>query len=180
METSYHLATLKECEPHEVLSAPHEIEAKAGDTMTVQGSKRELTDYARQDTLLNGALYWLHGFRVLDADGESVGLIDWIWADEVSGHGQFIGVRLRWLRGTALAMPVDGMRIDHHSSTVRVAYTTKQIKQGRRCSIDRALSEAQQCDIRTHYAPAQATVAGPARSRVARKPAPNAVSVRAR
>lgn len=144
--------------------------------MSEQDLKRELTGYPQPDTALDDQLYRFHGFRVLDVDGKSVGLIDWIWADEVSGHGQFIGVRLRWLRGAALAMPVDGMRIDRHISTVCVAYTKKQIKRARRCSIDCALTEGQQRDIRAHYAPSMVTMANQA----ARKPARNAVSVRAR
>ncbi|MDQ2743436.1 MAG: PRC-barrel domain-containing protein [Chloroflexota bacterium] len=148
--------------------------------MKVQVSTQELTDYPWQNATLDTTLYRLHGFRVLDVDGESVGQIDWIWADEVSGHGQFIGVRLRWLRGTALAVPIDGMRIDNHTSTVRVANTRKQIKQAGRCSIDRTLTEVQKCAIHAHYAPAPATVAAPARTPTARKPARNAVSVRAR
>jgi len=175
METSYHLATLKECEPQRVHFALHEIDAKAGDTVKVQVSKQELTECSRQDTLLDGSLYRLHGLRVLDINGIPVGRIDWIWADKVSGHGQFIGVRLRWLWGTVLAIPVDGMRIDRHTSTVRVAYTTKQIKQAHRRSIDCVLTAGQQCDIRAHYAPAPVAIAGPARNQVR-----NAVSVRAR
>lgn len=180
MEASYHLATLKECKSQRVLSARHEIDAKAGGIMSEQGLKRELTGYPQPDTALDDQLYRFHGWRVLDVDGRSVGLIDWIWADAMSGHGQFVGVRLRWLRGTALAMPIDGMRIDSHTSTVQVAYTRKQIKQARRCSIDRPLAEAEQCDIRVHYAPAIVTVAGAARNQAARKPARHAVSVRAR
>lgn len=175
METSCHLATLKECEPNGVLLAPHERDAKAGDSMNEQGLKRELPGYSQPDALLDDQLYRLHGFRVLDVDGKSVGQIDWIWADAVSGRGQFIGVRLRWLWGTALAIPVDGMRIDRHTSTVRVAYTKKKIKQAHRCSIDCALTDGQQRDIRAHYAPAPVAIAGPARNQVR-----NAVSVRAR
>jgi len=49
-------------------------------------------------------LYQFHNFQLLDADDKPVGLIDWIWADEASGQGGVIGLRLRWLRGTACAV----------------------------------------------------------------------------
>lgn len=148
--------------------------------MNEQVLKQEGTEYPRQDTLLDDALYQFHGFRVVDANGQSLGLIDWVWADAVSGHGEFIGVRLRWLRGTVLAIPTAGVRIDRQTSTVQVAYIRKQIKQARRCSIDRPLAEAVKCDIRAHYAPAHVTVAAPVRNQAARQSVRNMISVRAR
>ncbi|HEY8685793.1 MAG TPA: PRC-barrel domain-containing protein [Chloroflexota bacterium] len=84
--------------------------------------------------------YRLHSFQVLDANGEKVGIVDWIWTDLQTGRGEFLGVNLRWLRGTTRAIPTFGAEIDHETATIQVAYTAAQIKRARRFKIDRALT----------------------------------------
>ena len=107
---------------------------------------------------LTSKLYRFHSFRVVDVDGEAVGLVDWIWPDHMSGQGEFIGVQLRWLRGTARAVPARDVQIDLESSTVRVMYHKEQIKRALRFSIDREIPMDQKCDIYAHYRPAAAGV----------------------
>lgn len=97
-------------------------------------------------------VYRLHSFRVLDAAGKQVGIVDWIWTDEESGQGEFLGVRLHWLRGTARAIPCVGARIDHDRATIQVQYTTAQIERARRFKIDRSLAAREKRRICFHYA----------------------------
>ena len=96
-------------------------------------------------------VYRLHSFQVLDANGEKVGIVDWIWTDPKSGHGEFLGVNLRWLRGTTRAIPTYNAEIDHESATIRVAYTAAQIKRARRFKIDRALTVREKRGIYLRY-----------------------------
>jgi hypothetical protein len=107
---------------------------------------------------LTGKLYQFHSFRVLDADDRPVGIVDWIWSDDAGSAGEFIGVQLRWLRGTARAVPADRVQIDRQSATVRVAYGKDQIRQAPRFAIDRALTVEQKRSIRSHYRPSPSVV----------------------
>jgi hypothetical protein len=100
---------------------------------------------------LAGKMYRFHSFRVLDCNGEDVGLVDWIWSNEARDQGEFIGVQLRWLRGTARAVPANDIRIDLPTSTVRVAYTKEQITSAPRFSIDRDLTAFQKWAAHSHY-----------------------------
>lgn len=95
--------------------------------------------------------YQLHGLRLLDADGRKVGYVDWFWTDDGSIGSGYVGVRLRWLRGTAIAVPALGMHADSTSSTVRVAYKREQIVRAGRFSVTRALGEAEKRSIHAHY-----------------------------
>lgn len=88
----------------------------------------------------NSDVYRLHSFRVLDAEGKKVGIVDWIWTDQESGLGEFLGVNLHWLRGTTRPIPTLGAEIDHETRTIRVAYPAAQIKRARRFKIDRELT----------------------------------------
>jgi hypothetical protein len=97
-------------------------------------------------------VYRLHSFRVLDAEGKKVGIVDWVWTDQESGHGEFLGVRLHWLRGTARAIPSLGAGIDLETSTIRVAHTAAQIERARRFKIDRKLTAREKRRICLHYA----------------------------
>jgi hypothetical protein len=135
------------------LCALDEIEPSAAKQVWAQAPSR---------TALVGKLYQFHGFRVLDADDQPVGIVDWIWPDEASGQGDVIGVQLRWLRGTARAVPADGVQIDRQSATIRVAYRKDQIKRSPRFTIDRALTADQKRSIRSHYSPPPAVAPSPA------------------
>jgi hypothetical protein len=116
----------------------------------------------RSPSTLTGKLYQFHGFRVLDADGQSVGIVDWIWSDHAGAPGEFLGVHLRWLRGTARAVPAEGAQLDRRNATIRVAYRKDQIRRAPRFAIDRALNAEQKRSIRSHYRPSPAFVPGPA------------------
>ncbi len=96
-------------------------------------------------------VYRLHSFQVLDANGEKVGIVDWIWTDPESSRGEFLGVNLRWLRGTTRAIPTHGAEIEHERATIRVAYTAAQIKRARRFKIDRALTVREKRSIYLRY-----------------------------
>jgi hypothetical protein len=104
-------------------------------------------------TALDGRLYQLHGYHVLDTDDQPVGIVDWTWSDETTDGGDVIGIQLRWLRGTARVVPVGGAQIDRQNSAIRVAYRKERIKQAPRCFIDRALTAEQRRSIRSHYSP---------------------------
>jgi hypothetical protein len=103
-------------------------------------------------------VYRLHSFRILDVDGKNVGIVDWIWTDATSGEGEFLGVRLHWLRGTSRAVPTLGAEIDHATGTIRVAHTAAQIKSSRRFKIDRQLTAREKRRISLHYALQPATL----------------------
>lgn len=107
-----------------------------------------------------GKLYRFHGFRVLDVYGERVGFIDWIWADDTGSVGAFLGVQLRWLRGTARAVPASEAQIDPQTSTVRLAWSKEQIKRAPRFSIDRHLTSDQKRSIRFHFRRETGAVSG--------------------
>lgn len=114
----------------------------------------ETTSHARahhEAHALTGRLYRYHGLRVLDVDGAAVGQIDWVWSDGESGHGTFIGVKLRWLRGTARAVPVQDVEIDMAARTIRLPYRKEQINRAPHCAINRALTGGQKYSIRAHY-----------------------------
>jgi len=103
-------------------------------------------------------VYRLHSFRVLDAEGKKVGIVDWIWTDEESNQGEFLGVHLHWLRGTTRAIPTVGAEIDHENMTIEVAHTAAQIRRAQRFKIDRALTAREKRRICFHYALEPATV----------------------
>ncbi len=110
-----------------------------------------------QETRVRGGsftseVYRLHSFRVVDADGNNVGIVDWIWKDASSGEGEFLGVHLHWLRGTARPIPSIGAEINFETATIRVAYTAAQIKRYRRLKIDRMLTAREKRSICFHYA----------------------------
>jgi hypothetical protein len=100
---------------------------------------------------LASRLYQLHGFQILDAFGKQVGLVDWIWSDQASGLGEFIGVQLQLLRGKARAIPTRAAQVDMKTKTVRVTYRRDEIKRAPRFSIDRVLTDAQKQSIQSFY-----------------------------
>jgi hypothetical protein len=95
--------------------------------------------------------YQLHGFRLIDADGSHVGLVDWIWIGDASGAAEFIGTKLLWLRGSARAIPAFAMKIDMPSRTVTVDHKKKQIHRAPRHPIDRELTRVEKRAICRHY-----------------------------
>jgi hypothetical protein len=101
---------------------------------------------------LTPRLYRFHDFDVLDVHGRKVGVVDWIWADEETGVGRYIGIRLQWLRGRALAIPARGMHIDPHASTVCLPYAAAVVRRAPRFAIDRSLTAQQEDAIVAHYA----------------------------
>ncbi|MBV9281436.1 MAG: hypothetical protein JOZ41_15255 [Chloroflexi bacterium] len=113
-------------------------------------ASRLILQHRRRNPLV-GRLYQYHGFRVVDVNGEQVGLVDWIWSDGTTGQGEFLGVQLQWLRGKARAVPALGLRIDRQTSTIRVAYAAEQVKNARRFSIDRPLTVEQKTAIYSHF-----------------------------
>jgi hypothetical protein len=118
--------------------------------------------WTRQEPLaLTGKLYRFHGMPVVDVNGETVGQIDWIWSDDTSGRGTHLGVQLRWLRGTARAVPAGDLLLDPRTSTIQVAYRKDQIKRAPRFAIDRSLSADHQRAISAHYSEPAVAVAGP-------------------
>ena len=96
-------------------------------------------------------LYQLHGFRLIDGDGVEVGLVDWIWADEASGAAEFIGTKLRWLRGSARAIPAFAMKIDLSNRTVTVDHQQNQIHAAPRHRIDRELAPIENRAVARHF-----------------------------
>lgn len=124
-------------------------------TMTDDATDTQLRVVPQTDTRKRGSftaeVYRLHSYRVLDAEGTKVGIVDWIWTDPETGHGEFLGINLRWLRGTTRAIPTVGAHIDHETATIRVAYTAAQIKRVNRFKIDRALTAREQRRIYFNY-----------------------------
>lgn len=116
-----------------------------------QATTAKLSILPHDHGALTSQVYRLHSYRVLDGDGKNVGIVDWIWTDEASGHGEFLGVSLHWLRGKARAMPALGAEIDHETATIRVPYTATQIKHARRFKIDRRLTAREKRRICFHY-----------------------------
>ncbi|GAC1321231.1 MAG: hypothetical protein NVSMB22_06520 [Chloroflexota bacterium] len=104
-----------------------------------------------QSNSLAGRLYQFHGYRVVDATGESIGLVDWIWPCEPGDPGEFVGVHLRWLRGTARAIPACDLHVDTRTSTIRVATVKDHIKRAPRYAIDRPLTAGERNSIYRHY-----------------------------
>ena len=129
------------------------LEIEAGTTEEVTTTQLRVMPHG--EALKRGSftseVYRLHSFQVLDATGKAVGIVDWIWTDPESGRGEFLGVNLRWLRGTTRAIPTYGAEIDHESATIRVAYTAAQIKRARRFKIDRALTVREKRGIYLRY-----------------------------
>lgn len=103
--------------------------------------------------MFSDALYRYHGFRVLDARGETVGTIDWIWANDATGAGEYVGLHLQWLRGKARAVPVAGAAIDTDTATIRLVVTRQQISNARRFHIDRSLTAGDRIAIAAHFQP---------------------------
>ena len=97
-------------------------------------------------------LYQFHNFQLLDVDDKPVGLVDWIWADDMGGEVEFIGVQLNWFRGTARVVPAHAAEIDVQARTIRVAYPRNHIATARRYAINRALTAAQKRAVVMHYA----------------------------
>jgi hypothetical protein len=96
-------------------------------------------------------LYRLHGFRVIDVEGVPVGEIDWVWTDDVSKQAEFIGIRLRWIAGTARPIPAIDALMDVTSRTIEVPYTARQIRRAGRLKIDRMLSLRDKRRVCFHY-----------------------------
>jgi len=132
------------------------------------------------DAALTGKLCRFHSFRVLDADGQHLGLVDWIWADTANQRGEFIGVHLRWLRGSVLTIPAHGARVDVHSPTIQVVYTTGLVKRAPRFSIDRELTANQKQTILDHYSLQRTAVPGAVQTRLAHERVSNFGDVRVR
>ncbi len=97
-------------------------------------------------------LYQFHNFQLLDVDDKPVGLIDWIWAGDAGGEGEFIGVHLNWFRGTARVVPARAAQIDVQARTIRVSYPRNHIATVRRYAINRALTADQKRAVAMHYA----------------------------
>lgn len=122
-----------------------------GKTSTGQLHLMPQESRSRRDSFTS-EVYRLHSFRVVDADGKKVGIVDWIWKDASSGAGEFLGVHLHWLRGTVRPIPCLGAEINFETATIRVPHTAAQIKRSRRLKIDRTLTAREKRSICFHYA----------------------------
>ncbi|HEX6506992.1 MAG TPA: PRC-barrel domain-containing protein [Chloroflexota bacterium] len=102
---------------------------------------------------LAGDLYRYHGMRVFDSEGERVGIVDWIWANEHTGAGDHVGLQLQWLRGKARAVSMEGAVVDRDLQIVALPFTKREIDDAPRFRIDRPLSPEHRIQIAAHFAP---------------------------
>lgn len=101
--------------------------------------------------MLHSRLYCFHMYRVMGAEGVTVGLVDWIWADEAAGNYEFIATGQNWLTGTVRPIPAGNIRVNHRALAVYVPFTRDQIKNAPRCAIGAELRDEQKQAIQAHY-----------------------------
>jgi hypothetical protein len=126
-------------------------------TASLDRANRPNRPWTQSAGSISGELYKYHGFNVFDADGERVGVIDWIWTDRVTGEGHHIGLQLQWLRGKARAVPATGARVDLDLRMVRLPFTKDQLSQAPRFRIDRPLYSRDRRMIAAHFAGSRET-----------------------
>src|SRR5579872_433303 len=94
-------------------------------------------DHSTLTNAFTGKLYRFHGMRVLDLTGRPIGVVDWVWSGESGEQGEFMGVKLQWLRGKARPIPCWGAAVDTDARTVRVRFRKEEIRRVSRRAIDR-------------------------------------------
>jgi hypothetical protein len=111
--------------------------------------------------------YQLHGFTLIDRHGSIVGLVDWTWTVDSSASIELIGTKLRWLRGSARAVPAFGMKIDFPRRRITVDQERDEILAAPRFPINRPLTPLEKRAAARHYRPQAAPRGLPSLERAA-------------
>ncbi len=88
--------------------------------------------------------------NVVDQNGNKIGKLQCLWAD-TSGEPAYIGVQTGWLFGKTHVVPADQVQVNESSQTIRLPYTTEQVKDAPSYDPGAELDEACQREIRGYY-----------------------------
>ena len=106
-------------------------------------------------------------YKVIDQDGDNVGLLHSLWSDPTTGAVEFLGVKTGWLFGQNHVVPAEKAELDESRNVVRLPYTSLFVKEAPTMSADAEISEAEEENIYRYYGldraggPASGTMAAP-------------------
>ncbi len=98
-------------------------------------------------------------FDVVDQNRESVGTVDALWADHVTGKLDFLGVKTGWIFGSNHVVPAEQAQIDEETRTIQVPYAAELIKDAPTIGADEEISDEQEIEILRYYGIRRGTAA---------------------
>ncbi|HEX5421546.1 MAG TPA: PRC and DUF2382 domain-containing protein [Gammaproteobacteria bacterium] len=103
----------------------------------------------------------LYDYAVCSSSGDRIGLVDAVWVDDATDRPEFISVKTGWIFGQDHIVPIETARIADADQTIRIPYSSDQVKSGPSFSIDADLSPSDEQQIYTYYGLKRSTARSP-------------------
>lgn len=87
--------------------------------------------------------------QVVDRNGDKIGKLTCLWSD--GGEPAYLGVQTGWLFGKTHVVPADAAEVNPNSRTIRLPYTTEQVKDAPCYDPGVELGPDTERDIRSYY-----------------------------
>ena len=103
----------------------------------------------------------IHGFNLVDNQGNKLGSVDGVWVDDATSRLEFIGVKTGWLAGKTHLVPAQDARLDEGNRQIAVPFSQDRIKDAPSFSADTELSPQDEDQIYAYYGLSRSTQASP-------------------
>ncbi len=111
--------------------------------------------------------------EVVDQNGEKIGKLSCLWSD-TSGEPAYLGVQTGWLFGKTHVVPADQAQVNPNSRTIRLPYSTQQVKDAPSYDPGVQLDSQTEREVRSHYGSrSQPAAPAPAQTQGTRQEAAN-------
>lgn len=88
---------------------------------------------------------------VVGKNGERIGSVDALWADEQTDEPKFAAVKTGWLLGRSHIVPLENAELDRNQHVIRVPYSERQIRDAPHFPEDETISQSDERSIFAHY-----------------------------
>ncbi len=99
----------------------------------------------------------LVGYTVVDQDHETIGDVECVWTDEVTGDIEFLGVDTSWFSGKSHVIPVSTLQVDAAKEQIVAPYSVAFVKDAPSFMADATISSAEEDTIFSYYGVARRT-----------------------
>jgi uncharacterized protein (TIGR02271 family) len=124
----------------------------------------DVTAFERRDgmdTSMQQTAERLNDYAVYNSSGEKIGSVDAVWVDDATERPEFISVKTGWIFGQDHVVPIETAQIADANHTIRIPYSSDQVKNGPSFSIDSDLSPSDEQQIYDYYGLKRSTARTP-------------------
>jgi stress response protein YsnF len=93
----------------------------------------------------------IYDYDVFDMDGNKIGPVEGLWADEATGKPEFAAVKTGWIFGRSHLVPISEGELDETRRSIRVPFPESKIKDAPHFEADHDLSPEEESRVYDHY-----------------------------